>query len=208
MAARAPYAAHRTLILALVIAAQGCATATSRGLEDRGAPAPSQPSASLRLPPAVGVFRLASRRNFPDARAGTLFRYLAVDSLYVDVIVYPGPDLASGCNLECGASALEREVAEFEPALQAMVAQGTLQSVAVHSRGPLPAPPDSAWKLGAFVRASTGRNGRTERSDLYLYYLPRVRVKVRATFLDTESRGQAVDEFVRELLPLLAANRT
>jgi hypothetical protein len=192
----------------IAMGSSACASSSGGRVETAAAPSPPT-GVGLRLPPAIGAFSLFSRRNFEDARAGSVFRYNGPDSLYADVFVYPGPDLAANCNAACATRVLQQEVTQFEHGdLPAMVSQNSIESFSVTLRETLPPPADSLWRLGAHVQLTLFRAGRAQRSEFYLYYLPRIRVKVRVTFTESDPRLQAVDEFVRELLPALAGPRT
>ena len=199
------------LWLAGLVLAGACASAPTAEVSSGAAaspPAGATPPA-VRLPPAVAGFTLVGRHNFEDPRAGSSFRYNGPDSLYADVFVYPGPDLATNCGVACATRVMQEEVTQFEHTdLPEMLRRGNMQSYSVQARENLL--PDSAavWRLGARVQLTQQRTGRAERSEYYLYYLPRIRVKVRTTFVESGERAQLLRSFVRELIPALVPPRT
>lgn len=200
----------RVLAIVVLLSAIACAGGSGAGVVPGEAPQPAAPTGpALRLPPTVAGFNLSGRRNFDDPRAGSVFRYVAPDSLYADVFLYPGPDLGANCNVQCATRVIQQEAGQFEHTdLPAMVQQNSIQSFTIELRESLQPPADSTWKLGAHVRAMLQRGNRTETSEFYVYYIPRTRVKIRVSYLDSGSRRQAVEAFIAALMPALVPPRT
>lgn len=194
-----------------LIAVGACATARSAEVSAGAAASPPARAAppGLRLPPSVAGFSLVRRHNFEDPRAGSSFRYNGPDSLYADVFVYPGPDLVTNCGVACATRVMQEEVTQFEHTdLPEMLRRGNMQSYSVQARENLLPDSTAVWRLGARVQLTQQRTGRAERSEYYLYYMPRIRVKVRTTFVESGERAQLLRTFVRELIPALVPPRT
>lgn len=167
------------------------------------AAATSRPPAALRIPRTVASFSLKSRRDYEDRAAGTQLRFEAADSTVADVYLYPGPDLGSNCPVECAKTAMANEVRTFESGFPEMVKLGYVQTIDVTAREELAPPADAGWQLGQHLTMGVTRDGASQRSELYLFYLPRYRVKIRATYVETPARLAAVRAFAAELVPAL-----
>ena len=174
-------------------------TATPGSLADSAGRAPIK----VRIPPAVASFAMKTRRDYEDASAGTQLRYQAADSTIADVYVYPGPDLATRCSMTCARDVLANEVKDFESSFPEIIRLGYMESMAVTGQAPLTPPDDAAWRLGHHLTLSVKRDGLVQRSELYLYYLPGYRVKVRATYPETPERIVAVRNFADAIVPAL-----
>jgi len=101
-------------VLILVLATVLTLFAVPRGLAAQEPPVPASgssappPGGGLRIPPRVGTFVLSGRQDFPQPGAGSRFRYVAPDSLYADLYLYPGPDLGERCDLACAERVIEQ----------------------------------------------------------------------------------------------------
>ena len=198
--------------LPLLLAALACGSAP-RGPGSAVQPSPPSTSSSaapdtargvsIGIPPGVAQFRFASRRDYEDPALGVQLRYRGPHELIADVYVYPGPDFGRGCDSACAAAAFERELAQFQGDFPEMVQRRYFDSIAVAASAPLPPGPDRPWRLGRQLQLDVVREGKSARSDFSLFYLPGYRVKVRVTYEPTPERTQAIDAFMRALLPQL-----
>lgn len=160
---------------------------------------------SLRVPDSVGVFAMAGRKDFDEPGLGVMLRYQRADSLRVDVFVYPGPDLAATCAIQCAKETLAEDIATFSQAFPEMVKRHYVDSIAVLSDDTLTPAASDRWQLGRHLTLRIWQGGKPERSDFYLYYLPSVRVKLRASYVADSARVAAVTSFAREIVPALVA---
>ena len=160
---------------------------------------------SLRVPDSVGVFAMSGRKDFDDPGLGVMLRYQRADSLRVDVFVYPGPDLATNCALQCAKETLDEDIATFSKAFPEMVKRHYVDSIVVLEDDTLTPAAGDRWQLGRHLTLRIWQGGKTERSDYYLYYLPGVRVKLRASYVADSMRVAAVTAFAGEIIPALLA---
>src|SRR5690242_4461464 len=144
---------------------------------------------------------MAGRQDFDDRSLGVMLRYQRADSMRVDVFVYGGPDLASDCPVSCAAKVIDQDVDAFVSAFPEMVKRGYTDSIAVVTRRSLEPAPNDRWRLGRYLRLRLVTKGVVENSDFYLYYLPGVRVKLRASYPVDSARATAVSEFSRLVIP-------
>ncbi|HUF65513.1 MAG TPA: hypothetical protein VMM17_06000 [Gemmatimonadaceae bacterium] len=121
----------------VALALFGCArTSTpsadvSRPTAVADAPATLPPGFWLRVPDTVANFIARARRNSDDPAAGVGLRYEhPASELFVDIFIYPGPDLATNCPLPCAKTELVREVAEFEAYVPGRMTEGTFAQAA------------------------------------------------------------------------------
>ena len=164
---------------------------------------PPRASVAIRIPRAVASFSMKGRRDYEDRSAGTQLRYEAADGTVADVYVYPGPDLASNCAMECAKTVIANEVKTFESGFPEMVRLGYVQAIGITAREELTPPADAAWQLGRHLTMDVTRDSTPQRSELYLFYVPKYRVKIRATYVETPERLAAVRAFAAELVPAL-----
>ena len=174
------------------------------------APASAQRSDSggvtLRIPPSVGPFAMKMRKDMEQADAGTMLRFVRdVDSLSADVFLYAGPDLATACPLECSRTLLDSEISEFIGFIPELVRLHYVDSMSVIGDDTLVAGAADRWVMGRHLTLHQRHEGRSEESHFYLYYLPGVRVKVRASFVPDTSRTRAVADFAAGIVPALTA---
>lgn len=192
-----------TCVVALGLGACGAA-----GRSGSAAPAPVPPASdliTLRVPGTVGAFTMARRHDYPDAENGVQLRFRGPDDLVADVYVYPGPDLTTGCPLTCARDVMKAELAGFEEAIPEMIRLGYVQAATVSARDSLVPTPASLWQLGYHLTLAVERDGGPKRSDFYLYYLPGVRVKVRATYVESPARLEHLQRFIEQVVPALLA---
>ena len=163
----------------------------------------TRPSGAVRIPPRVASFAVKGRHDYEDRSLGTQLRYEAADSTIADVYLYPGPDLAADCPVACARTVMGNEVRSFENDFPEMVKRGYVQSIVVTDREELTPAADAAWQLGHHLTLAVTRDSLPQRSEFYLFYLPRYRVKIRATYVETPERLAAVRAFAAELVPAL-----
>lgn len=170
------------------------------------ASSPNPPSSgviAVRVPTGIAQFVLESRRNYDDAALGVQLRYKDPAGLRADVFIYPGPDLASNCAIPCARGHLATEVEDFHQSIPTMIERGYVQSATVTTTEALTPPQAAPWQLGHHLALAVIRDGRPQRSEFYVYYLPGFRVKVRSTFDETPGHSQAIDAFIQALMPAL-----
>ena len=174
----------------------------------RAAAQPQKPDSgsgiTIRVPDAIGDFRMIQRKDFDDPGLGSMLRYQRPhDSLYVDLFVYPGPDFANRCDLACARDALAREGDDFIGAFPMLVERQYVDTIAVAYDSALTVPADAPWRLGRHMRFVQQRKGQPEWSDFYLYYLPNVRVKLRASYPRDTALSTIVTGFATAAIPAL-----
>lgn len=172
---------------------------------DAASSAVAEKGVRIRVPPWVGGFGMASRQDYPDPSAGVALRYTRPDSMVADVFVYPGPDLTTDCARACAQRVMDEEIAVFRASFPAMIQRGYVRSIEIAADDSLRPPEGAAWQLGRHLRLVVLRAQRPQRSDLYLFYLPGYRVKLRSTFDETAQRRQELEAFAAELVPALVA---
>ncbi|HEX8851035.1 MAG TPA: hypothetical protein VF761_16005 [Gemmatimonadaceae bacterium] len=156
---------------------------------------------NLHVPDSVGVFARTERKDFDDPSLGSMFRYTRADGMRVDVFVYPGPDLATDCPTDCAVKLLDAEVANFVSAFPEMIKRGYTDSIAVVTSRTLTPEPADRWRMGRYLRLRMVTKGVVQSSDFYLYYLPDIRVKLRASYPVDSANAIAVGDFARRVIP-------
>ena len=156
--------------------------------------------ASIRVPHRLGVFRLLRRQAYDDPALGPMFRYVSPDSQFVDVFLYPGPDLEEKCTVECAAGVLQGELDEFTRSFGLMIERRYVDSISVARIDTLLPDSAAAWQLGRAMRLAVVRRGEPLRSDFILWYLPALRVKLRATYPDREHVPAQMKAFADSLV--------
>lgn len=156
----------------------------------------------LRLPAQVADFQLRGQQREPNG-AEVLLRFAGPDSVRADVFLYPGPDFAHGCDSVCAAQLLEAEVADFRSLFPEMIRRRYVDSIAVESDEAVPPSGPGTWRLGRRLVMATRHAGQAERSELHLFYLPGLRVKIRVSYAPTAERMRVVDAFAAALVPAL-----
>jgi len=162
---------------------------------------------ALRVPDSIGVFALIKRHDYPDAALGVQLRYQRADSLWADVFLYPGADLGKKCNLECARKVLEREGAGFIASFPEYIRRGYMDTIAVTSDRNLKPSSDDQWRLGRHLRFDQRSRGQPRWSDLYLYYLPGYRIKVRATYAPDSLFAGYIAAFATAAVPALTERK-
>jgi hypothetical protein len=150
-----------------------------------GAPVPDPGPVELFIPQRVASFRFDGRKDDPNPALGTQVRFAAADSQYADVFIYPGPDLGAECDRACATRLLAQETDGFVSGFGAMKAQGYVADIRVRESRPLTPGAGATWQMGRHFILDLVREGRAQRSDYWLVYLPGTRLKVRATYADT-----------------------
>ena len=177
-----------TLASLLALATAGCRSGSSGGPST--GPAPSAgvaradtPDVSIRIPAAVGTFKLMGRHDYDDRAAGTQLIYRGAAGLAADAYVYPAPRVAQGC-AACADSLVNREALDFVAAIPEFIRRGYFSSAAGTQVETLDPTPGVAWLAGRHVAFSVMRDGKAGRADFYLFLLRGYRVKVRSTYTD------------------------
>ncbi len=165
--------------------------------------APAQPQIEITVPDSVGAFRMLRRIDYEEAELGVQLRYQGPDALIADVFVYPGPDLTRECPAPCAKERLASEIADFERDIPEIIRRGYVESATITATEPLVPEPGAPWHMGHHLILAVTRDGRAQRSDFYLYYVPGFRVKVRATFPENERHLLDLDDFVRAVVPAI-----
>jgi hypothetical protein len=179
------------------------------GQSDAASSAPDADSArgvSIRIPARVGEFRMANRHDYEDPGLGVQLRYHGPDSLIADVYVYPGPGFDGKCDSACALDHFAREVEQFRTDFPEMIRRRYYDSIAVVTESALAPGPGRPWLVGRHLQLAVKREGRAARSDFYLFYVPMYRVKVRLTYAPTSGRSQAIEGFMRDLMPRLVGS--
>ena len=160
----------------------------------------------LRVPDSISAFSLRSKKDYDDPALGAMFRYgRATDSLEADVFVYPGPDFAESCALECATKVIESEIQQFVDIFPEMVQRRYVDTIYVARRDTLIPPEGVQWRLGRHLGLVERRGGKSMLSDFYVYYLPGVRMKVRATYAPDSSSVSAIREFAAGMVPAITS---
>ncbi len=166
---------------------------------------PPDPGITLQIPPELAGFALVGRKDFENPTEGTQLRYSRADSLFVDVIVSGGPDFAK-CDLACSTKAFDGDFAKLRAGYTDLVNSGIARSAQLGPEEPLNPPSGARWRLGRRLRATLLLDLGAERSELYLFMLPGVSVKVRATYADRGDRAAAVTAFAERIVAGLTGN--
>jgi hypothetical protein len=161
------------------------------------------PVIQLRVPPTIGRLTMQRRRDYEDPSEGVQLRYVGADSLPIDVFVYPGPDLASECSLECAGKVMHDEIEIFQSAFPEMIHRHYVDSISVVRNDSLAAGAGAPWALARQLTLAVVRNGAPQRSDFVLYYLPGYRIKIRATYIATPANVDVVKAFLEAAVPAL-----
>lgn len=192
--------------LAIGAAAAGSTAPVNPGADDKARAA--APRIRVDIPPAIGPFKFVRRQDYDDAALGTMVRYRhESDSLEADVFVYPGPDLAVRCDTPCAREELKSEYQGFIEQFEELRARGYFESIRVVAEQPLVPPAGAPWAMGQRIHLSVRREGREQRSEFWLAYLPGIRFKVRSTFVETPARVAAVQDFVDSAVVSFARTR-
>ena len=160
----------------------------------------------FRVPDSIGVFALAGRKDYDDPSQGIMLRYRHPDGIDADVFLYPGPDFASNCALECARKVLGAEVEQFVAAFPELVRRHYMDTIAVVRDDTLAPPLGAAWLLGRRLGLTERRNGQPLSSEFVLFYLPGARVKVRATYAPDSAHGRAILGFANAFVPALVSS--
>ncbi|HSJ63447.1 MAG TPA: hypothetical protein VK922_06005 [Gemmatimonadaceae bacterium] len=158
----------------------------------------------IGVPKQLGPFTLARQQRYDDPAAGTMFRYLAPDTVPVDVFIYPGPGFDDACSAECAANVLESETKGFRDGFGTMIARRYVDSIAVTAEDTLRPGSGAEWRMGRALHMRVVRDGQVLRSDFVLWYAPTYRVKLRATYPDREPIRAYVRFFTDSLLGAIA----
>ena len=196
--------------LAYLLALAACRSGSSGGPSTGTAPSAGAGRAdstdvTIRVPAAVGTFKLVGRHDYADRASGTQLDYLGSGRLPANAFVYPAPKTTQGC-ATCADSLVHAETMAFVASIPELVRRGLFRSASATQVEKLDPPPRAAWLAGRHVALSVMRNSEARRSDFYLFLLRGYRVKVRATYIDTPGAREQVRAFTEELLRVLPAS--
>ena len=190
----------------LALATVACrAGGSGRAAPSAGVTRADTPDVRIRIPAAVGTFKLMGRHDYDDRAAGTQLTYRGAGGLAADAYVYPAPRVAQGC-AACADSLVNVEALDFVASIPEFIRRGYFSSASGTQVETLDPTPGVAWLAGRHVAFSVMRDGKAGRADFYLFLLPGYRVKVRATYSDAPASREQVRAFTEELLRILPAN--
>jgi hypothetical protein len=207
------------LSLSLLLAACGGGGATAGaapspaagGKASTPSPVGGARAATLRIqvgePKNVGGFTYLERRNWPDPSLGEMLRYEHSSGMQADVFVYPGPDLATECPLECARQKLQEEIGGFPDQMRA---QTIISGFKTTSEAELVPPAGVRWRVGRHQHAlvTYTSRGREQHTDYWIVYFPGYRLKVRSTFDETPERIAALEQFLAAVGPAFSSSPT
>jgi hypothetical protein len=161
---------------------------------------------TIHVPDSVGQFQRVETKRFPEAANGTMFRYRRGDRLVADAFLYPGPDLGVACDLACAGRLLAREGDGFVSSLPELVRRQYIDTVGTVHDSTLTPSSRANWQLGRHVHYETRMRGDARWSDLFLFYLPNLRVKVRATYEPGDVHRNDIAAFAHALMDGLTSD--
>ena len=152
---------------------------------------------AIDLPDSVRTFVRTEMKQLANPAEGYVVRYRRVDGLAADVFVYPGPDFASNCDLACARNVMEREGGSLVASFPEIIRRKYIDTVGtVHDSAVTPASSEH-WRLGRHIQFETRIHGEPRWSDMFLFYAPGLRIKVRATYVPGELQRANIAEFAR-----------
>ena len=134
---------------------------------------------------------------------GYRLRYVGPDSMYTDLYVYPGPAMATACDVALASGAAEAEIAGFREAFSSMIERHYVDKIAVTRDDPLHPGLAVPWCVARHLTLEVVRQGRPEHSDFYLYVLSGYFVKVRMTYPFTDTRLALEQAFISDVFTRL-----
>ncbi len=189
----------RPLLLLALLASASAAAAPAAA--QQAAP----PIVAIVIPDSIADFAFHSRYDFDDPNDGVSVRYVGPDSLFADVIVYPGPDLGSDCDRACALQVMDSEIAGFESSFGEFIQRGHMEAMSIQRTDTLEPAPGEPWVIGRHLTLAVRRDNEPKRSDFRLLYLPHYRIKVRVTYAPTVARSAAMLDFYESLIPEMTA---
>ena len=159
---------------------------------------------TLQMPDSIGLFVMTERRTLPDPMDGMFIRFRRSDGLGADLFLYPGPDFSDDCDLSCARELLKREGDQFIGAFPELVRRKYLDTIGTVRDSALVPPARATWRIGRHVWFETRVGGSPRWSDMYLYYQPRLRIKVRATYAADSAQHSEIAEFARAAMDAVA----
>lgn len=188
------------LLLPVVFGA--CASGARSATDLAAVSAASDTTLSFRIPRTIAGWRFVGRQHYDDPDLGMSVRYRHSDSLTADLYLYPGPGFDADCDVDCARALLRSEMDTNLAMFRTLEREGRYGSVSVDATRDLTPARTDRWRVGSHVRmriAPAGSN-QPHRSDLWLVYLPLVKMKVRATFLETPARTAALESFLASVV--------
>ena len=188
-------------LLLVVLAA--CAPGATAGGPPAAAPTPA-PLRLAEVPDQVGAFQRTESHTYPEAAAGTLYRFRGGGSLEPDVYVFPvSPDIRSrGSGPGAWAAA---EGSAFPSVLAIQQQQGRFESMQVMAdsavRLTVRSVPVEGWHTAARLMV----RGVPRDTHQLLFGVGDHFVKVRATFAPEAVTQAELNDFSRALLERLSA---
>ena len=171
------------------------------GCASQGMPAPPETgpstSVSLQAPQQVGTFKLDATHHYPDARAGSLYRYRNDSDLSPDVYIYPVNEPA-----ERGGplNPAREEGMSFGRVLTIQQRQQRIESFEIVHHGPLVKTVGADTLDGWQVHAILMMRGSKHDSHLQIFRVGDRMLKVRATFPQGKVANEDLAAFVDSLL--------
>ena len=159
---------------------------------------------TLQMPDSIGLFVMTERRTLSDPMDGMFIRFRRSDGLGADLFLYPGPDFSDDCDLSCASELLKREGDQFIGAFPELVRRKYLDTIGTVRDSALVPPARATWRIGRHVWFETRVGGSPRWSDMYLYYQPRLRIKVRATYAADSAQHSEIAEFARAAMDAVA----
>ncbi|HEX2780802.1 MAG TPA: hypothetical protein VHM30_14975, partial [Gemmatimonadaceae bacterium] len=101
---------------------------------------------------------------------------------------------------------LKSEIDGFVAAFPEFIKRHYADSMTVAATRALTPASGDQWRLGHHLRARQVLKGEEQLSDLYLYYLPGFRVKLRATYPADSARAMTVSALAPRVVPAFAVN--
>jgi hypothetical protein len=154
-----------------------------------------QPRGSVQAPGELAGFAIVSRQDYEDPAMGTQVRY-GRDELYVDIFIYPGVPVTTGCDAACAVSSAAEG---FIGSLPGLVREGHYESMDVTADEPLRPSAGAPWAFGRHLTMSVRRQGRALESHYWLYSMPGYFLKVRSSYPASPGARAHVQRFVDEL---------
>jgi hypothetical protein len=159
---------------------------------------------TITVPDSVRLFRRTETQRYPDPADGMLFRFRRSDGLGADAFLYPGPDFGKDCDIACARELIAREGNQFIGSFPELVRRKYLDTIANVRDSVLTPPSQARWRIGRHIQFETRVHGEARWSEMFLYYQPELRVKVRATYVPGDAHQRDIAEFARSLMDAIA----
>lgn len=162
---------------------------------------------TFRVPRTIAGWRFIGRQAYDDPGLGMSVRYRHSDSLTADLYLYPGPSFDKRCDEACARDLLKSEMDTSVAMFQHLAREGRFGALAIDDVRALEPARHDRWRIGSHMRMRLTPSGETvsHRSDLWLVYVPHVKLKVRATFVETRARTRALESFLAGVVPTVTS---